>query len=238
MRCVPFHPLARPPAGPRGFSRSHARSASCAPHAAKTFSLCVIAASLTLGSPLLAVAQAAKSGKSGQSTQAAPLSLISEYTSLNPNDPPWCLSEDDIHIREWSGSLDGSFSATERLCEESVDYYDGMWWSGGGVGFQTEAYVVGALNDLAITSPLGDSHQAVLVGSSTAKGVTTYHYEACYVTSRSISTGTGGAALPGGTWTMTLSGAITRTTFYVHALMPYVSYQQEHCPASEQNLTP
>lgn len=234
----PVRPAVPTPAGARELSSSRARAASPAAIARRTLTLSALVASLAVCSPLTPVAHADKSGKGGQSTQATPLTLISEYTALNPNDPPWCLSEDDIHIREWSGSLDGSFSATERLCDESVDYYDGMWWSGGGVGFQTEAYVVGTLSGLAITSPLGDSHQAVLVGSSTAKGVTTYHYEACYVTSRSISTGTGGPALPGGTWTMTLSGTITRATFYVHALMPYVSYQEEHCPVSEQNLTP
>jgi len=193
---------------------------------------------LALALALAPVARAVKPGGNGKNAQAAPVALVSEYTWLNPYDPPWCLSEDDFHLREWVGSLDGTFSATERLCGESLDFYNGNWWAGGGIGFQSEVYVVGTLNDLAITSPLGDSHHAVLVGSSTTRGVTTTHYEVCYVPSRSLSSGGGGLALPGGTWTITLSGNVAKAADYVNAEMTDVTYQQEHCPLSEQNLTP
>jgi len=193
---------------------------------------------LALALALAPVARAVKPGGNGKNTLAAPLALASEYTWLNPYDPPWCLSEDDFHLRQWAGSLDGTFSATERLCDESLDFYNGNWWAGGGIGFQSEVYVVGTLTDLAITSPLGDSHHAVLVGASTTRGVTTYHYQVCYVPSRSLSSGGGGLALPGGTWTITLSGNIAKAADYVNAEMTDVTYQQEHCPVSEQNLTP
>jgi hypothetical protein len=193
---------------------------------------------LALALALAPVARAAKPGGSGKNAQAAALALASEYTWRNPYDPPWCLSEDDFHLREWVGSLDGTFSATERLCSESADFYNGSWWAGGGIGFQSEVYVVGTLTDLAITSPLGDSHHAVLIGSSTTKGVTTSHYEVCDVPSRSLSSGVGGLALPGGIWTITLSGNVAKAAELVNAEMTDVTYQQEHCPVSEQNLTP
>jgi len=197
-----------------------------------------LAASFAFAVLLAPVASAAKPGADGKTPQVAPLSLVSEYTSLNPYDPPWCLSEDDFHLRQWAGSLTGTFSATEQLRSAAVDYLNGIWWGAGGIGLQAEAYVVGTLSDITITSPLGVAHHGVLVGSSTSKGVTTDHYQVCYVPPFSVTSGTGGAALPGGTWLLSLSGNIARASYYVNAEMAYVTFQQQSCPSSEQNLTP
>ena len=158
------------------------------------------------------------------------------YTSLNPNDPSWCYSEDDFYERSWTGSLNGTFSASEYLCDQNVDYYNGIWWNSGGEGVYASVNVVGSLTDLSITSPDGDVHHGVLVGSSTSKGVTTYHYEACYMPPFSKSSGAGGAPLQGGTWTVALSGNVSSATFSDNVEMGYVNWQESNCPSSEQNL--
>ncbi len=186
-------------------------------------------------------ASADKGGKGKQKAQtAASLSLVSEsvWNSPNPAAPTWCLNEDDFHQRSWSGSLNGSFPATEQLCSGSADYSGGIWWDGGGIGFQADAYVVGTLDDLTITSPQGDAHHGVLVGSSTSKRVTTYHYQACYVPAFSVTYNVGGTPLPGGTWQFTLSGNVTAKSFVVTAEMADATFQQQYCPTSEQNLVP
>ena len=198
----------------------------------------VVASSFVFAFALVPGAQAAKSGSGGTGKQAsaAPLTLVSQYTWLNPNDPPWCRSEDDIDQRTWSGSLNGSFAASEYLCNPIVDYYNGIWWDAGGIGLQSDVYVVGTFNDLTITSPLGDSHHAVLVGSSTSKGVTTNHYEACYVPSYSLINDIGGTPLVGGTWKITLSGNIANANWNATETMTGVTFQQQNCPVSQQNL--
>jgi hypothetical protein len=187
-----------------------------------------------------AVALAAKGGRGGNSAQggAAPLSLASDYAwnSPNPGAPTWCLNEDDYHQRTWSGSLNGGFTVLERLCSADVDYSGGIWWDAGGIGVQADVYVVGTLGDLTISSPHGDGHHGVLVGSSTYKGVTTTHYQACFVPPFSIAYNIGGTPLPGGDWDITLSGSIARATFSVTAEMADTTFQQQHCPSSEQNL--
>jgi hypothetical protein len=209
------------------------------PAAAKRFGArLLLAVVFAFVCPLVSVAHAAKPGTGGKTVRVAPLALISEYSYNNVNSPPWCLNEDDMHLRSWSGSVAGTLAVTEQLCDPALDYFNEVWWDAGGIGLQAEAYVVGALSDLTITSPLGDSRHGVLVGSSTANGVTTDRYQVCYVPSFSITTDTGGKALPGGTWGLTLSGTITKATYNVKAEMAYVAFQQQHCPASEQNLVP
>lgn len=192
-----------------------------------------------LGFAFVPAALAGKGGNGGgggkQNTTSGTLNLTSEYTynSPNPAAPKWCLNEDDIHSRTWAGSVNGSFSATEQLCGLASDYSGGLYWDAGGIGIQADLYVTGTLNSLTITSPGGDSHSGVLVGSSG----TTSHYQVCYMPTYSISTDTGGAPLPGGTWQVTLSGN-ARVTFSENARMAYVPTQQSGCPASEQDLVP
>jgi hypothetical protein len=194
---------------------------------------------LMLGVPAVALGARSAGGGTKQGV-GTPLSLVSEYVhnSPNPAAPTTCLNEDDYHQRTWGGTLSGNFSATERLCDSNVDYSGGIWWDAGGIGLQASVDVVGALSDLTISSPQGDSHHAALVSSSTTKGVTTNRYEVCYVPAYSISTDTGGAPLPGGTWQITLSGNVTKATYSVTAAMTDVTFQQQNCPASGQNLTP
>lgn len=184
-------------------------------------------------------ALAAKGGRTTPSTSSA-FSLASDYTwnSPNPSAPTWCINEDDIHQRTWTGSLNGTFTATERLCDPNSDYSDGIWWDAGGDGLQADLYVTGSLNDLTITSPNGDSHHAVLIDSSTSKGVRTDHYQVCYVPSYSPVNDVAGASLPGGTWQIALSGSLSSVRFKQTADMTNVEFQQRSCPPSQQNINP
>lgn len=184
----------------------------------------------------LALAPGTADAANRHTTRPAGLSPTANYLYLAPNRPSWCLAEDDQHSRTWSGSLNGSFTASEQLCDPTVDYFSGIWWDPGGVGLQADLYVVGALSSLTITSPVGDSHQAVLIGSTTSKGVITNHYQVCYVPPFSPSSDTGGTPLPGGTWQVAFSGSFSSATYSVNAEMAYVEWQQSSCPASEQNL--
>jgi hypothetical protein len=183
-----------------------------------------------------------KGGKSGstQSSSVPPLALVSEYVQNSPNPaaPTWCLNEDDFDQRVFSGSLSGSFSTSFDLCDPSVDYSGGLWWDAGGIGLQADLYVVGTLSDLVIVSPTGDAHHAVLVSSTTSQGVTTQHYQVCYVPPYSISTNVGGTPLTGGTWQVTLSGQISSASWTTRAHMTDATFQQANCPTSEQNLVP
>ena len=194
---------------------------------------------------LLALAPIALAGKGGNglkgagpSTGATTLSLVSETVSnsLNPDAPSWCLNEDDYHKRTWSGSLNGSFTATEQLCGLTTDYSGGLYWDAGGIGIQADLYVAGTLSDLTITSPQGDSHHAVLVPSTTSNGGAINHYQICYMPPYALATDTGGMPLPGGTWQITLSGNVSKVSFSETAQMADVSFQQANCPSSEQNL--
>jgi hypothetical protein len=194
-----------------------------------------IAAALLLGL-LAARSSAAKGG--GQAT--AGFSLSSEYVWNNPNPsaPAWCLNEDDNHTRTWTGTLSGAFSATEKLCDRNVDFSGDIWWTAGGIGIQSDLYVVGELSDLVITSPLGDSHSAVFMGSSTVKRVTTDHYQVCYVPPFSVTYNVGGMPLPGGTWQIALSGTFKSAKWIERATMTDAPFQQQWCPAPDQNLVP
>jgi hypothetical protein len=146
------------------------------------------------------------------------------------------MNEDDVHLRSWTGSLNGSFTASERLCDDSLDYSGGIWWNAGGVGIQSDVYVTGTLSDLTITAPDGTSHRGVLVGSSTSKGGTTDHYQVCYVPAYSVTSNVGGRPLPGGTWQIALTGNSSKVTFGLRAHMTDVNFQQQSCPESSRNL--
>lgn len=181
-------------------------------------------------------ALAAKGGKPGGGTGSGStgLSLVSEYVQNSPNTsaPKDCLNEDDYHQRNWSGSLNGSFTATEQLCGSGSDT-----WTAGGIGIRVNLWTSGTLDDLSIISPNGDSHHAVFVESSTSKGVTSNHYQACYAPNFSMQSDTGSMPLPGGTWQIALAGSLSKVTYSVTAQMASVQVQQTYCPASEQNLS-
>lgn len=199
----------------------------------------------TTAVPATAAQATPKSANPNHTTTGAssnPLGLVSATTSTNPNSPPWCLTEDDYVQRVYSGALNGSYSTSEELCGLATDYYNGVYWDSGGIGLQSTVFVVGALTDMTITSPTGAVEHAVWVGSSISKGTTTNEYEACFMPTYSISTGTGGLPLSvtdlGDPWSVTLSGDIASAKWYVTAQMGQVPYQEASCPASEQNLVP
>lgn len=187
---------------------------------------------------LPATAAWASKGHSGGAAPATSgrLALVSDKNWNNPNSPSWCLNEDDYDQQTYSGSLSGSYSVSEQLCNSSTDYSGGTYWSAGGIGLQSDVAVVGQLSDISITAPDGTVHHAVLMNQTTSKGTTTYYYSVCYVPTYSESTNTSGTPLPGGSWQITLSGQITTATWHVNAQMTGVQFQQTYCPASEQNL--
>lgn len=192
------------------------------------------------------VAWAQASGKSGGGSGGGSgnkgplisnaLSMTSETSWNNPNSPSWCLNEDDYDLRSFSGSLSGSYSTSYQLCDPSADYYNGVWWDAGGEGLQADVYVVGQLSGLTITAPDGTSHGAVLMGQTSSKGVTTYHYAVCYVPPYYVSTDTGTNPLAGGTWQVTLSGQMSSASWTTRDNMTDVTFQNTYCPTSEQNL--
>ncbi len=198
----------------------------------------LVAVSLVVCAQTGASASASKQpgGKNHSTSTTNTLSLSSEVAQLNPNAPPWCLTEDDYDQRVFSGSLSGSSTASYRLCDASVDYYNNVWWDAGGIGLESDVYVVGQLSDLTLSSPDGTSHRAVLMGQTTSKGVTTYHYAVCYVPPYSLLNDIAGTSLSGGTWQVALAGQISSARWAVNALMTDVSYQQTYCPPTEQDL--
>lgn len=202
----------------------------------------VVGAVVTMTTVLGPIALAQASPKSGggaagrNSTASSPLSLTSETRWSNPNAPGWCLAEDDYDYRSFSGSLSGSYSTTYRVCNSSLDYYGGIWWDAGGEGLEADVYLVGQLSDLTITAPDGTTHGAVLMGQSTSRGTTTYHYAVCYVPPYYRSTDTGTSPILGGAWGVTLSGQISSANWTTRDDMTDVTFQQTYCPSSEQNL--
>jgi hypothetical protein len=206
---------------------------------APALAIVLAAICLTLGS-VDAFAAKGGNGSGGSGSSGGGLSLMREYVSNSPNQwaPTWCLNEDDWHKRSWSGSLRGSFTATEQICDSSVDYSGGIWWNGGGTGLHADVYAGGTLTDLAITSPNGDTQHGVLVSSTTSKGATTNHYAVCYVPPYSRSSNTAGGFLPGSTWQLSVAGDITNVNYSVEARMTDATFQQQSCPAAQQNLTP
>jgi hypothetical protein len=113
-----------------------------------------------------------------------------------------------------------------------------MYWTAGGEGLETDVSVVGSLSDLTITAPDGSVHHGVLIGQSTTKGGTMSVYAACYVPPYSVSTDQGTDPLAGGTWTIALSGQISQASWTTTVRMTDATFQQTHCPTSEQNLLP
>ena len=166
-------------------------------------------------------------------TQTSTLAMTSQYVYWPDTWSPNCMTEDDIVQRSFSGALYGSSSTSYQLCDLNTD-----GWTAGGIGLESDVYVVGALSSLTIIAPDGSAHQAVLVGQTSAQGVTTSHYAVCYVPPYHISTDTGTAPLAGGTWQLTLSGQISSASWTTRAQMTNVSFQQSYCPATEQNLLP
>jgi len=192
-----------------------------------------------LGFALVPVAFGAKGGKGPKaSPTGTTLALTGEYAygSLNTASPSWCLTEDDFDQRTFSGSLSGSYSTQFRLCDGNTDYSGGISWTAGGEGIMSTVSVVGSLADLTITAPDGTVHHAELMGSSTSPGATTNTYAVCYNPPFSLSTNTGTDPLAGGTWSVTLSGQISKVTWTATVEMAYPQYQQASCPLDEQNL--
>jgi hypothetical protein len=174
-----------------------------------------------------------KGGSPAPTGGSSTLSLTSNTVKLNPTLPSWCLSEDDYDQRVFSGSLSGSFSTSYQTCGLNTDGF-----TAGGIGVESDVYVVGQLSDLSITAPDGSVHHALLVGQTTTKGVTTSHYAACYVPLYFLSNDTGTDPLPGGTWQITLSGQVSSASWTTRAQMTDVIFQQNYCPLSQQNLSP
>jgi hypothetical protein len=202
----------------------------------------VVTTSTTATTSTTTTSSTPTSTSSTTTTSASPptsgtLGLTSTSTWLNPKMPYWCLSEDDYDQRVFSGSLNGSYATSYRLCGLDTDGY-----TAGGIGLESDVYVEGQLSDVTVTGPDGSVHHAVLMGTSTSgsgkNAATTSHYAVCYVPPWSISSDTSGAALPGGTWVITLSGQIANANWTTTAWMTNVTYQQTHCPQTEQNLVP
>jgi hypothetical protein len=179
----------------------------------------------------------AASGSGGSTstggTTTSTLSLSSSTLQLNRNLPSWCLSEDDFDQRVFSGSLYGSSSTSYRLCDLNADGF-----TAGGIGLESDVTVTGQLSDLTITAPDGSSHHAMLMSQSTTKGVTSFRYAVCYVPPYYLSTDIGTDPLAGGTWQIALSGQISSAYWTTRAQMTNTTFQQNYCPASQQNLLP
>jgi hypothetical protein len=155
------------------------------------------------------------------------LGLTSESIYWPDTWQPNCMTEDDVVVRSFSGSLSGSYSTSFHLCNLSVD-----GWTAGGEGIQSEVGVNGTLSDLTITAPDGTVTHGVYGGTS--KGVS--YYKVCVVPPYYASSDTGTSPLAGGTWTVTLSGSISSASWKAQVTMTDVGFQQANCPASEQNI--
>jgi hypothetical protein len=164
-------------------------------------------------------------GSTGSDTTA--LSMTAEYIYWPDTWEPNCMTEDDVVVRSFSGSLSGSYSTSFRLCSLSTD-----GWTAGGEGIQSEVAVSGTLGDLTITAPDGTVTHSVYTGTS--KGISSY--EVCVVPPYYASTDTGTSPLAGGTWTVTLSGSLSSASWRAQVTMTDVNFQQQNCPATQQNI--
>ena len=137
------------------------------------------------------------------------------------------MTEDDVVVRSFAGSLSGSYATSFQLCDLSTD-----GWTAGGEGVQSEVGVSGTLSDLTITAPNGTVTHGVY--TATEKGIS--YYEVCVVPSYYASTDTMIGGLPGGTWTVMVSGSASSASWTAQVTMTDVYFQQANCPASQQNI--
>lgn len=173
------------------------------------------------------------------------LTYSNQQWSLNPQLPKTCQTEDDTHVREYTGALNGTFTTTEQMCGLNTD-----GWTAGGEGLEATASIVGSSTppSMTITAPTvyngnptnGPQTQylAKLMGSTTAKGVTTYNYAVCFVPYYFLGSDTGTSPLNGGTYNYSISGVYSKLTYTTKNEMTEVSFQKSYCPTSEQNLGP
>lgn len=182
----------------------------------------------TVAAVLLVAPAAAKRGGHGpNSSWSTTLALTSEYKYWPNTWAPNCMTEDDVIVRSFSGSLSGSYSTSFQLCGINTD-----GWTAGGEGIQSKVGVSGTLDDLTITAPDGTVTHGVYAGTS--KGVS--YYEVCVVPPYYASTNTGTGPLAGGTWTVSLSGSISSASWKAQVTMTDVNFQQQNCPASQRNI--
>ena len=185
---------------------------------------------LLLALALVPVAFGGKGGngpKSNPLTSATTLSLTGESIYWPNTWEPNCMTEDDVDVRSFSGSLSGSYSTSFKLCSLGTD-----GWTAGGEGVQSRVGVSGTLSDLTITSPDGTVTHGVYM--ATSQGVS--YYEVCVVPPYYASTDTGTNPLGGGTWTVTLSGSISSASWKAQVTMTDVNFQRANCPVSQQNI--
>ena len=171
--------------------------------------------------------QKSGAGGSPSGNDTTTLSMTAEYIYWPDTWEPDCMTEDDVDVRSFSGSLSGSYSTSFRLCGLGTD-----GWTAGGEGIQSRVGVSGTLGDLSITAPDGTVSHGVYTG--TEKG--TSYYEVCVVPPYYASTNTGTRPLAGGTWTVTLSGSLSTASWSAQVTMTDVSFQQANCPPSQQNI--
>src|SRR6266576_3658424 len=162
-------------------------------------------------------------------TSTSTLALTSENIYWPNTWEPNCMTEDDVDVRSFSGSLSGSYSTSFQLCSLGTD-----GWTAGGEGIQSEVGVSGTLSDLTITAPDGAVTHGVYTG--TTQGIS--HYKVCVVPPYYASTDTGTNPLAGGTWTVSLSGSISSASWQAQATMTDVNFQRANCPVSQQNILP
>jgi len=202
-----------------------------------TTSLPVIAAMIVF-SIVAPYALAAKGGNGGgngikgggggsTNNNTTALALISEQIIWPDTWEPNCMTEDDVDVRSFSGSLSGSYSTSFQLCSPTPD-----GWTAGGEGVQSEVGVSGTLGDLTITAPDGTITHGVYTGTS--RGIS--YYKVCVVPPYYASSDTGTSPLAGGTWTVSLSGSISSASWKAQVTMTDVGFQQANCPVSQQNV--
>jgi hypothetical protein len=185
----------------------------------------------------LALTPVALAGKGGNgngggkgspsSSTSTTLALMGESIYWPNTSEPNCMTEDDVDVRSFSGSLSGSQSTSFQLCSLGAD-----GWTAGGEGIQSEVGVSGTLSDLTITAPDGTVTHGVY--TSTSKGIS--YYKVCVVPPYYSSTNTGTSPLGGGTWTVTVNGSISSASWKAQVTMTDVNFQQVNCPPSQQNI--